>query len=95
MTTELIENYSNIFEENDETSRSMLDSSRTTKTDDSLELFLAENIACYETARVLSVSSVSSSVMSNEGYTDSAAKETDTDNIDVDIPDDCRNASDG
>ena len=29
--------------------------------------------------------------MSNEGYTDSAAKETDTDNNDVDIPDDCRN----
>ena len=110
MTTGLMESYSNIFEDDDATSSSGFDASRSmmglsktnsewtkrTKNDDSLECFLAENIACYESVPFSSVYSASSSVILNEGNSDSGVKESlviensDTDN-DVEIPDDCRN----
>ena len=98
MTTELMESYSKIFDNNDGTnsivdaSQSILESSHTnsdfskkTKNNDSLEVFLADNIACNESVYMSLEISNESNTMSNDKV---VGPDTNNEN---DISDDCRN----
>ena len=102
MTAELMKSYNKDFYSDDETdnrdmnvSQSMVAESskigkycsKLTNNDDSLERFLVENIANYETAKV---SNLSSSFGSSTEVSSSSIESSNADKNNVDIPEDCR-----